>query len=125
MLCYAESRAATHSTTLNLREVAFKLSSGALFAVATTIRSNGLLSGLILLYDVARYLPRLLSMQSSVHDICRVIVTCVSGMLIAIGFVGPQYLAYMDFCVTTKPPVSPWCKKSIPSIYSWVQSHYW
>lgn len=125
MLCYAKARAATRSNSISLQEVTYKLSSGALFAVATTIRSNGLLSGLILLYDVARYLPQLLSMQSSVHDICRVFVICVSGMLIAIGFVGPQYLAYLDFCTITDTSVSPWCQKSIPSIYSWVQSHYW
>lgn len=124
MLCYAESRA-TALSPITVREVAYRLSSGLLFAVATAIRSNGLLSGLILLYDVVRYLPQLLSMRSSVHAVCRVLVTCVSGILVAVGFVGPQYLAYLDFCTTTDSVVSPWCKKAIPSIYSWVQSHYW
>ncbi|UPX15343.1 ER membrane glycoprotein subunit of the GPI transamidase complex-like protein [Ascochyta rabiei] len=125
MLCYAESRAAANRASINTREVAHKLGSGLLFAMATAIRSNGLLSGLILLYDVARYLPQLFSMRIKVQDVCRVIVTCASGALIAIGFVGPQYLAYLDFCGTGNSTVRPWCKKSIPSIYSWVQSHYW
>lgn len=125
MLCYAESKVATTPSSVSIREVTLKLGSGALFAVATTIRSNGLLSGLILLYDVARYLPYLLSMGSNVHDICRVVVTCVSGALIALGFVGPQYSAYLDFCSTSDSASRPWCQRSIPSIYSWVQSHYW
>jgi phosphatidylinositol glycan class V len=125
MLCYAESKAAAKPSSISYQEIAYKLSSGMSFAVATTIRSNGLLSGLVLLYDVAQYVPRLLSLQSSVHDICRAIVTCVSGVLIAIGFVGPQYLAYLDFCTTSESAIRPWCQKSIPSIYSWVQSHYW
>lgn len=125
MLCYTESKAATNLSTISAREIVYKLSSGLLFAVATTLRSNGLLSGLILLYDVARYLPQLLSMRSSVHDIYRIIVTCVSGVLIAISFVGPQYLAYRDFCIIGNPTVRPWCEKKIPSIYSWVQSYYW
>lgn len=125
MLCYAESKAATNSYSINIQQVAYKLSSGLLFAVATTIRSNGLLSGLILLYDIAQYLPRLLSMQLSVHDVCQIVVTCVSGLFIAIGFTGPQYLAYLDFCNTSEFAPRPWCENSIPSIYSWVQSHYW
>ncbi|KAF2628703.1 glycosyltransferase family 76 protein [Macroventuria anomochaeta] len=125
MLCYAESRATANSSPVSVQEVVYKLSSGLFFAVATTIRSNGLLSGLVLLYDVVRYLPQLLSMRSSVHDLCRVFVTCVSGTLIAIGFVGPQYLAYLEFCSTSDSTIRPWCENSIPSIYSWVQSHYW
>lgn len=125
MLCYAGSRSAARSSFLSFQKVVYKLSSGLLFAVATTIRSNGLLSGLVLLYDVARYLPQLLSMRLNVHDLCRIIVTCVSGSLIVVGFVGPQYLAYLDFCSTSDTTARPWCEKSIPSIYSWVQSHYW
>ena len=125
MLCYAESKVSANPSSINAREVAFTLSSGFFFAVATTVRSNGLLSGLIFLYDVARYLPQLLSMRLSVHDVCRIIVTCVSGVLIAISFIGPQYLAYKDFCIVSNSMVRPWCEKKIPSIYSWVQSYYW
>ena len=125
MLCYAESKATANPGFISFQEVAYKLSSGLLFAVSTTIRSNGLLSGLVLLYDVARYLPQLLLLRSSVHDICRIIVTCISGTLIAVGFVGPQYLAYLDYCRINNSVMRPWCEKSIPSIYSWVQSHYW
>ncbi|KAF3037775.1 ER membrane glycoprotein subunit of the GPI transamidase complex-like protein [Didymella heteroderae] len=125
MLCYAESRSAATSSTVSFQEVVYKLGSGLLFAMATTIRSNGLLSGLILLYDVARYVPKLLSIRLGTHDMFRIIATCASGILIALGFFGPQYLAYLDFCSTSHSTARPWCEKSVPSIYSWVQSHYW
>ncbi|KAJ4984620.1 mannosyltransferase [Stagonosporopsis vannaccii] len=125
MLCYVESKASTESSSVRFREIAFKLSSGLLLALATTIRSNGLLSGLVFLYDVARYLPQLLLMRSNMHELLRVFVTCVSGILIAIGFIGPQYLGYLKFCSTSSPAIRPWCEHRIPSIYSWVQSYYW
>ncbi|KAF1930047.1 glycosyltransferase family 76 protein [Didymella exigua CBS 183.55] len=125
MLCYAESRSAAKTSSLGFLEIFYKLSSGLLFAVATTIRSNGLLSGLVLLYDVTRYVPQLLSMRLGIHNMFRIILTCASGSLIALAFVGPQYLAYLDFCNASGSAVRPWCEKSIPSIYSWVQSHYW
>lgn len=125
MLCYAESRSAASSSPISFQEIAYKFSSGLMFAAATTIRSNGLLSGLVLLYDVSRYAPPLLSTRLSVHDMFRIVVTCASGSLIALGFVVPQYLAYLSFCSISNSAARPWCEKSVPSIYSWVQSHYW
>jgi phosphatidylinositol glycan class V len=126
MLCYAESRSAARSSPISFQEVVYRFSSGLMFAAATTIRSNGLLSGLVLLYDVARYLPQLVSMRLTVHDVRRIIVTCVAGGFVALGFVWPQYLAYAEFCTVDDGLESrPWCTRSLPSIYSWVQSHYW
>jgi len=126
MLHYARSRTIAHDALPSIWEDACKLSSGMLFALATLMRSNGLLSGLVLLYDVARYLPRVISMRLTVHDVRRIIVTCVSGSLVALAFVWPQCLAYAEFCsLDGEPAGRPWCKRGIPSIYSWVQSHYW
>jgi phosphatidylinositol glycan class V len=126
MLLYAQSKATTDGRPPSLREDALKLGSGMLFAVATMMRSNGLLSGLILLYDVARYLPRIVSMQLTVHDVRRIVVTSVAGCFIIPGIVWPQYLAYEEFCTgSPRTETPPWCKSSIPSVYSWVQSRYW
>jgi phosphatidylinositol glycan class V len=125
MLLYAQSRAPGDNRP-SIWEDAYKLCAGLLFGLATMVRSNGLLSGLILLYDVARYSPQLISMRLSVHDLRRIIVTCVSGTFVAAGFVLPQILAYTKFCnQDVSLEARPWCEKSIPSIYSWVQSHYW
>ncbi|EDU45170.1 GPI mannosyltransferase 2 [Pyrenophora tritici-repentis] len=126
MLFYAQSRTMAETGKSSFGEDLLKISSGLFFAVATLMRSNGLLSGTIFLYDVARYLPRLMSLQLSVHDVRRVTVTCVAGALIALGFIGPQYLAYVEFCYRgSGAGIRPWCEKSVPSIYTWVQSHYW
>jgi len=126
MLFYAQSRTMAETAKSSFGEDLLKISSGLFFAFAALLRSNGLLSGTIFLYDVARYLPRLKSAQLSVHDARRVIVTCVAGVLIAMGFIGPQYLAYVEFCYRDNGTgIRPWCEKRLPSIYSWVQSHYW
>jgi phosphatidylinositol glycan class V len=126
MLLYAQSRLTARTQYPSLLEDVYTLGSGICFAFATLIRSNGLLSGLLLLYDVARYLPRVVSMQLNVHDVRRIIVTCMSGSIIALGLIWPQYLAYTQFCAGAHGSYSPpWCMKVVPSIYSWVQSHYW
>lgn len=126
MLLYAQSSIMARRQLPSVAEDACRLASGVLFAAATLMRSNGLLSGLVLLYDVARYLPRVVSMRLNVHDMRRIIVTCTAGSLVAAGIVGPQYLAYAEFCLGTRGSDSPpWCERKIPSIYSWVQSHYW
>jgi phosphatidylinositol glycan class V len=125
MLYYAQSRALGDKHP-SVREDVYKLSAGLFFGVATMARSNGLLSGLILLYDVARYSPQAISMRLSMHDLRRIVVTCVSGTFVALGFVLPQVLAYTTYCGQAADlDARPWCNKSIPSIYSWVQSHYW
>lgn len=103
------------------------LGSGLSFAVATLIRSNGLLSGLVFLYDVGCAVPQALTFQLQQQEVRRLIVTCVAGCLIALGFISPQVLAYKDFCVAPSADAAtrPWCNRLIPSVYSWVQSHYW
>ncbi|KAE8847268.1 hypothetical protein PTNB73_03414 [Pyrenophora teres f. teres] len=98
MLFYAQSRTMAENGKSSFKEDLLKISSGLFFAVATLLRTNGLLSGTIFLYDVARYLPRLMYLQLSIHDVRRVAITCVAGVLIALGFIGPQYLAYVEFC---------------------------
>jgi phosphatidylinositol glycan class V len=126
MLLYAQSRALGQTRLCSVREDAYKLGSGISFAFGTLMRSNGLLSGLILLYDVARFLPRVVSMQITAHDVRRAAITCMSGVIVALGYVWPQYLAYTEFCTGDRAlDGPPWCNKTVPSIYSWVQSHYW
>jgi phosphatidylinositol glycan class V len=126
MLLYVQSRIRAKSRQSSVQEDAYKLGSGIMFSVATLMRSNGLLSGLVLLYDVGRYLPRVVSMQLTMHDVRRIVVTCMAGSVIAMGFVWPQYLAYIQFCNGGRSADNPpWCNKAIPSIFTWVQSHYW
>jgi phosphatidylinositol glycan class V len=123
MLFYAQVKTIADAQKPSIQEDLRMLSSGFFFAAATLMRSNGLLSGSIFLYDVVTYLPRTLSIQLSLGDVRRIVVSCVAGTLIGLGFIGPQYLAYARFCNSEE--ARPWCEKTLPSIYSWVQSHYW
>ncbi|KAI8935213.1 hypothetical protein NX059_007802 [Plenodomus lindquistii] len=126
MLCYAKSKLRARSGHASLLEDAYKLGSGFFFASATLMRSNGLLSGFILLYDLGSYIPLLSAMQLSYRNVRSMFIICVAGMLVMCGFVGPQYVAYQEFCHSESGlPLRPWCDRSFPSIYSWVQSHYW
>jgi phosphatidylinositol glycan class V len=123
MLIYAQVKSMADAQKPSIQQDIGMLSSGLFFAAATLMRSNGLLSGSIFLYDVATYLPGTLSAQLSMSDVRRIIVSCAAGTLIGLGFAGPQYLAYARFCSGGES--RPWCEKTPPSIYSWVQSQYW
>jgi phosphatidylinositol glycan class V len=126
MLLYAQSQTMADTGITSMQEDLQKLGSGVCFAAATLMRSNGLLSGTIFLYNIANYLPLVMSAQLSIHEVRRVTVTCVAGCLIALAFLGPQYLAYAEFCNQgSGTGTRPWCDKTFPSVYSWVQSHYW
>lgn len=104
---------------------AYMLFSGVVFAGATLIRSNGLLNGLIFLYDVVHVLPRVFAFELDMHDARRVAVTCAAGAILSFGYTVPQFTAYDEFCKYSSHGARPWCDKLLPSIYSWVQSHYW
>jgi phosphatidylinositol glycan class V len=126
MLLYVQSKLKAQARNSSVTEDAYRLGSGIFFAAATLMRSNGLLSGLVLLYDVGQYLPRIISMQLTVHDVRRIIVTCMAGGIVALGFVWPQYLAYTQFCTGDRSiDGPPWCRRVVPSIFTWVQSRYW
>ncbi|KAF2465406.1 mannosyltransferase [Lindgomyces ingoldianus] len=128
MLCYAlaqESR--TPAQAWSARQDMYLLTSGGIFGAAALIRGNGLFNGLIFLYDVTCNIPRLATLQLSKEELRRIFVTLVSGALIAVGYFGPQWLAYQEYCVRLSSGAGkrPWCHDKIPSVYSWVQSNYW
>ncbi|KAF2261594.1 GPI mannosyltransferas-like protein 2 [Lojkania enalia] len=128
MLLYASAKCTKKSTKLLVvGQDILLLASGLFFAAATAIRSNGLLSGLIFLFDVARSLSPVFSLRLTTLDIRRLVVTCVAGSLTVVGYIGPQLLAYREYCATSRTDLGgrPWCNSMIPSIYSWVQSTYW
>ncbi|KAF2116055.1 GPI mannosyltransferase 2 [Lophiotrema nucula] len=128
MLFYAQARRIEkHDNSWGLLQDTLILASGASFGAATLMRSNGLLSGLIFLFDAFCLLSHVLTFQLQAREARRLTITCIAGSLLALGFITPQVLAYKEYCVTSglDPGARPWCSDRLPSIYSFVQTHYW
>ncbi|OJD40661.1 glycosyltransferase family 76 protein [Diplodia corticola] len=124
MLCYAYARVQPNGPLSLAANLLCMLTSGLCFGLATMVRSNGLLSGLILIYDVVRVLPGLLGQKSEmIATLMRLTGTVLAGCMVAGGSIIPQWVAYLQYC--TLDQARPWCTKMPPSIYTWVQHHYW
>ncbi len=118
---YVDGRNST-SLNQNLETVL----AGLVIGCATIVRSNGILSGLPFLYDAALQLFNLFRNGSSVRKIRRLSALVGGGCLIAVGAAFPQYLAYIEYCTNAvQRERRPWCDFTFPSIYGWVQQHYW
>ncbi|KAE8150721.1 GPI mannosyltransferase 2 [Aspergillus avenaceus] len=105
------------------------LLSGIMYGLSTIIRSNGLLNGMILLEEALRLLYAMVTAGVNFVRIRRLFAVGIAGVCTGLGFVVPQYLAYQEYCVHHVPAqnegLRPWCHKTLPSIYSFVQDHYW
>ena len=107
---------------------ACRLSSGLSFGLATLIRSNGLLSGMIFAYDAVVEASFLIRANATSARLQRLACTVLAGSFIATGVLLPQYLAYREHCIAPSSnnlARRPWCNRLPPSIYTFVQSHYW
>lgn len=103
------------------------LLSGISFSIATTFRSNGIFSGLLLLEEAFRILFSL-TYNFNVTALRRLLATGLGGLSVGAGFIVPQYIAWREYCGEAKADsdiLRPWCQKALPSIYSFVQDHYW
>ena len=102
------------------------VAAGLLFGIATTIRSNGFLSGVQFLYDALARTWAIIQhgfTNRRVYDLAALII---GGILVASGLAIPQAFAYRMYCVDAASGVKqPWCFKALPSIYTWVQDNYW
>ncbi|MCJ1249203.1 hypothetical protein MMC30_006426 [Trapelia coarctata] len=97
--------------------------SGLLFGLATTLRSNGLLNGILLAWDAVEYGIELLKGRFMMEALQKLTAVVVAGLFVLLGTAVPQYIAYQEYC--SGPVARSWCNGSVPSIYAWVQSHYW
>jgi len=124
ILCYvrAQEQHRLPAQQSHLPKAAWILLSGFSFALSTLFRSNGLLHGTIFLFDAIACL-RIFFKAPNASNLGHLISIILAGSFIAIGFALPQAIAYFQYC--TPEPTRPWCSHLPPSIYSWVQKHYW
>ena len=108
------------------RDVVLILSAIAI-AFATTVRSNGLLSGLLYAQQALSTIMNILRGGLTVRLLHTLAITVIAGLIVASGTVVPQFLAYQEYCVHAQSGAAArlWCESTIPSIYNFVQSHYW
>ncbi|RHZ56633.1 hypothetical protein CDV55_100326, partial [Aspergillus turcosus] len=107
---------------------AFLPLAGIMYGLATTVRSNGLLNGVLFLEEAIRLLYSMTRGVTFAKS-RRLLAVGIAGVCTALGFIMPQYIAYQDFCVnypyTHDDEPRVWCRRTLPSIYSFVQEHYW
>ncbi|KPI37825.1 GPI mannosyltransferase 2 [Cyphellophora attinorum] len=102
------------------------IGSGTALAFSIIMRSNGILSGFIFAWDAYEACVRLLRRRGSALDLQRLLSLVVAGVVAGFGFVLPQYLAWTEYCEGRDPAsVRSWCQNVVPSIFTFVQSHYW
>lgn len=120
---YSSSLIAERNGATGLRDFRV-LTSAVLFAVATMVRSNGVLSGFLFAYDAVVLAWKTLTKGPTMHNTIRLAVIILGGCIVASGMVIPQFLAYRMYCMS-ETDLQPWCEWTVPSIYGWVQGRYW
>ena len=99
---------------------------GLCFGTATIVRSNGVLSGIPFLIEAITSCMTILSQGISATRLTRFGSAVAGGLWVGFGMLFPQALAYQEYCHgRSTGNRRPWCNVTIPSIFTWVQSHYW
>lgn len=91
------------------------------FTFASTFRSNGILLSGFILWGLL--IQPFLTTAKPPTQILTYVKSIVYSALIFSPFIYHQTTGYLAFC--TGNTIQPWCSKSLPLIYSHVQSTYW
>lgn len=99
---------------------------GISFGLATFVRSNGILSGILFAVDALQTLRDVLRDGLSLRIATKLLSICCGGLIIAVGMIVPQYVAYKEYClqIATRDRRS-WCSNTVPAIFTFAQAHYW
>lgn len=109
----------------SIKKDALYLLSASFMALAASTRGNGLLNGLLFLSEALYCFVDIVRHGISIGRLHYLILIGICGCLVGIGNIVPQYLASLEFCSAEVSPQRPWCEAVFPSIYNFVQAHYW
>lgn len=97
--------------------------SACFLGLSSMVRGNGILGGILFFFDFI-YCLASLPTGLTMALFSRIITLGLSGVLVGIGMSIPQVIAWKQFCYGDVNKRS-WCAHWVPSIYVWVQEHYW
>ena len=127
ILCYVKARQAAQEqqNIRAARSASWTIISGIVFGFATMIRSNGLFNGLMFAWDTVECLPGFIDVlkRRCWPELLQLTSSLIAGSFIVIGYALPQLVAYVEYCTAGNHRL--WCNNLVPSIYSFVQAHYW
>ncbi|KAI1356079.1 GPI mannosyltransferase 2 [Xylaria sp. FL0043] len=113
---------ATLSDTRSVAHDVSLVAAGLWFGFAVNFRSNGTLNGILFAIELFREM----SLPPTANSVRRRLALLAGGSAIAVGFVIPQIVAYRTYCYdVVDTELRAWCTWRLPSIYSFVQEHYW
>ncbi|KAF2222413.1 GPI mannosyltransferase 2, partial [Elsinoe ampelina] len=123
LLCLAGSPKNPQNFNGRFHHLTCYATAGICFALATTVRSNGLLSVLAIVVLTLPAAFRILTGKGGWADLFTLVSAGIGALLATSGIIVPQYWAYNEYC--TGVDTRPWCSQMPPSIISFVQRHYW
>lgn len=133
------------SRTGGLEQAVWVVGAGAMWMLAGMVRSNGVLNGVVVLVDFVKEVWVLLGGQgrggvghsedgvlimSWRRRLARIAGLGVAGVMVGLGLIVPQGIAWMQFCAGKDgkgagEAMREWCSRTVPSIYLYVQDKYW
>ncbi|KAG8630614.1 hypothetical protein KVT40_002233 [Elsinoe batatas] len=123
LLCLAVAPRNPQNLNGRFHHLACYATAGICFALATTVRSNGLLSVVAIVVLTLPTAFRVLKGTGGWADLFSLVSAGIGALLATSGIIVPQYWAYNEYC--TGIDTRPWCSQMPPSIISFVQRHYW
>lgn len=98
------------------------LAAACAFSIATAFRANGLLlTGFVIWTTIWSSAGH----ADVIQRAGKVLLTIAASAIVILPFISGQVWAHDRFCRTDASVRRPWCSRSSPAIYSYVQSTYW
>ena len=100
-----------------------RLLAAILFGLASLTRSNGIVMVGFFWSEFLKFSFGQQGPFTGIYWISQLFKTVLYSLISVSGFLGFQAFAYSQFCLQSDS--RPWCQGALPTIYGFVQQHYW